>query len=659
MRGATPLDGRTNGGVRFGTASRTIVDIVTSSLILLLRARAGRVTPAAIGTRSSTTLRGLSVARVVGLYAAAAAAWILLSDRVVTILIPPGEPQAVAQSLKGLVFVTTTALLLVALLANEARAIRSAQVALIARDHELTAARARLDAVLANAPLAVEVVGREGVIELWNPAAEAIFGWPAAEVTNRRNPTVPPGGTPRYEAALAATFDGSPPGPTEVERQRRDGSPVTVRRWLAPLRDESGVSTAAITVLQDLTAERALEARLESHAMLATALARLTAGENPQATGAAICAAIAALPDFESAAVLAFGAGDVVTPLAVAGPPQRALVPGRPIPRARGSHLRRHAKLYPWAEAWHPGPAENGYGAKLADAGLRAVAYAPLREDGPPVGLLVIGSSRVDGVDWLSDRLPEIGQVATVASALLAPTLRSRLAADDLVARIRRVIDDRAFQPVFQPIVALATGDPVGYEALTRFEDGLAPDLRFSEAEAVGLGSELELACLAAAIEAARALDPELMLNVNISPTLVLDDAALRPVLASAQQRVQIEITEHTAIRDYGALRDAIKRQGETVRLAVDDAGAGHASLRHILELRPTTVKLDMGLIRGVDTDASRQALIAGMTHFARQTDCTLVAEGVETEAERRTLISLGIKYGQGYLFGRPRASAL
>jgi len=94
--------------VRFGTATRTIVDIVTSSLILLLRARAGRVTPAGIGTRSPTTLRGLSVARVVGLYAAAAAAWILLSDRVVTILIPPGEPQAVAQSLKGLVFVTTT-----------------------------------------------------------------------------------------------------------------------------------------------------------------------------------------------------------------------------------------------------------------------------------------------------------------------------------------------------------------------------------------------------------------------------------------------------------------------------------------------------------------------------------------------------------------------
>ena len=86
----------------------------------------------------------------------------------------------------------------------------------------------------------------------------------------------------------------------------------------------------------------------------------------------------------------------------------------------------------------------------------------------------------------------------------------------------------------------------------------------------------------------------------------------------------------------------------------MDDAGAGYAGLRHILELRPHFVKLDISLVRNVDTDPARQAMVAGMDHFARNAGCELIAEGIESEDELTQLIHLGITLGQGYLFGKP-----
>jgi EAL domain-containing protein (putative c-di-GMP-specific phosphodiesterase class I) len=107
-------------------------------------------------------------------------------------------------------------------------------------------------------------------------------------------------------------------------------------------------------------------------------------------------------------------------------------------------------------------------------------------------------------------------------------------------------------------------------------------------------------------------------------------------------------------VADYGALREAVADLGRGVEIAVDDAGAGFASLRHVIELRPDYVKLDITLIRGVGDDDARRALVAGMVHFAAETGCLLVAEGIETEAELEALRQLGVGLGQGYLLGRP-----
>ncbi len=116
-----------------------------------------------------------------------------------------------------------------------------------------------------------------------------------------------------------------------------------------------------------------------------------------------------------------------------------------------------------------------------------------------------------------------------------------------------------------------------------------------------------------------------------------------------------LEITEHVAIDNYAALRAALTVLGPTVSLAVDDAGAGYASFRHVLELAPDLVKLDIGLIRGIDGDPARQAFIAGMAYFATKRKIRLIAEGIETPAELKTLRSLAIPCGQGYLLGRPK----
>ena len=112
-------------------------------------------------------------------------------------------------------------------------------------------------------------------------------------------------------------------------------------------------------------------------------------------------------------------------------------------------------------------------------------------------------------------------------------------------------------------------------------------------------------------------------------------------------------MTEHAQISDYDAFRRAVRRLGD-VHLAVDDAGAGYASLRHILELGPRYAKLDISLVRGIDGDPQRQALAAGLAHFAARGGCQLIAEGVERQAEARALEDLGVEFGQGFLFGRP-----
>jgi EAL domain-containing protein (putative c-di-GMP-specific phosphodiesterase class I) len=128
----------------------------------------------------------------------------------------------------------------------------------------------------------------------------------------------------------------------------------------------------------------------------------------------------------------------------------------------------------------------------------------------------------------------------------------------------------------------------------------------------------------------------------------------LLDVLARTDRPVVLEVTEHAEIEDYSLLMAALDQVRSHAMLAVDDAGAGYAGLHHILELRPQYVKLDISLVRNIDSDPARQAMVTGMCRFAESVGCALIAEGIETENELTTLKLLKVEYGQGYYLARP-----
>jgi EAL domain-containing protein (putative c-di-GMP-specific phosphodiesterase class I) len=252
-----------------------------------------------------------------------------------------------------------------------------------------------------------------------------------------------------------------------------------------------------------------------------------------------------------------------------------------------------------------------------------------------------------------------LAEYGSMIAALLGPEVTKRREVGNVGSRIQRVLADRAFHSVFQPVFDMNARRVVGYEALTRFDDATRPDLQFALAVAAGLGLELEAATLAGAMAAGIALPTDCWISLNASPELILEHDVLAGLLANRGDRlIVLEVTEHAVVDDYAALRGAVADIGGGVRIAVDDAGAGFASLRHVIELRPDFVKLDIGLIRGVDEDDARQALVAGMVHFATESGCTLVAEGIETEGELEALRRLGLHLGQGFLLGRPASAA-
>lgn len=186
----------------------------------------------------------------------------------------------------------------------------------------------------------------------------------------------------------------------------------------------------------------------------------------------------------------------------------------------------------------------------------------------------------------------------------------------------------------------------------------MRPDHVFARALACGLGIALETVTLAAAIHEAQQLPAGAWLSLNVSPALLAGGDTLGRLLAHTSRPIVLEVTEHEAIAAYAPLREAMRVLGPKVRLAVDDAGAGVANFNHLVELRPNFVKVDIGLVHGVDSDPSRRAVVVGLVHFAAEAGCEVLAEGVETEAERATVMDLGVTLGQGYLLAKP-ASAM
>ncbi|MGG1663883.1 GGDEF domain-containing protein [Brevibacillus sp. NRS-1366] len=233
------------------------------------------------------------------------------------------------------------------------------------------------------------------------------------------------------------------------------------------------------------------------------------------------------------------------------------------------------------------------------------------------------------------------------------------------VTQFHKLLGDENVHMHFMPIIHLPNGAALGWEALVRGpEDSpfATPATLFSYAEETDTVFRLEHICRKRALEQLRYLNPQEKLFINLDPRAIDDPFLLRGKVFSLLEQFELnphnivfEITERHAITNYPVFRKIIEEyRKKGYLIAVDDAGAGYSSLESITEIYPDFIKLDMSLIRNIDVDPIKQALLETFVHFADKVSCKIIAEGIETERELKTLMDLGVVYGQGYYLGKP-----
>ncbi len=211
---------------------------------------------------------------------------------------------------------------------------------------------------------------------------------------------------------------------------------------------------------------------------------------------------------------------------------------------------------------------------------------------------------------------------------------------------------------VYQPIIDTSRGVVVGYEGLTRFDlgEGVGIEELFSQARSAGRSAEVEAQCMRVVLAQRESIPSNCFLTVNVSPAVLRDDHVRAVWIDNPDLRgVFVELTEQTEIESYTALEQELATiRGTGALLAVDDVGSGYAGLTHLLGLKPALIKLDRELIRGIDTDEAKRALVEMLGTFASRIDCWLLAEGIETAAEYDAILELGVPLAQGFYLARP-----
>jgi len=287
---------------------------------------------------------------------------------------------------------------------------------------------------------------------------------------------------------------------------------------------------------------------------------------------------------------------------------------------------------------------------------VRAGAVGYIGKDQPADEVLRAIHRSADGRARIAvDRLAEVAERLAEHQALHVGRVaeRARVSTDRIEAAIRGDM----LETVFQPIVDLLDGRIRGVEALTRFmtKPRRSPETWFAEAAGQGLLPQLELAAASNAFGHIGRIPEGVYLSVNVSPETLRDPRLAQMLQGIAARRVVLELTERSPIVDYDEVRAYLAVVRELgCRLAVDDVGSGFSGLGHVVELSPDLVKFDRSLVRGVDSDPTKGALIARLTSFAAEVGMEVVAEGIETEAELDTLRALSVQTGQGFLLGRP-----
>ncbi|HUF95229.1 MAG TPA: EAL domain-containing protein [Acidimicrobiia bacterium] len=243
---------------------------------------------------------------------------------------------------------------------------------------------------------------------------------------------------------------------------------------------------------------------------------------------------------------------------------------------------------------------------------------------------------------------------STIADSIFDPSPDGPTRAD-----ISDIIDGGGPEMVYQPIVEIrshSSGDPavVGYEALARFPLASPPEWLEAAGHA-GKRLELELCAIVSAVDGFESTKIPGFLTVNLSDQTLLSPQLLASLEGMDPGLAVVELSEVALIKSYEVTKramDALRDRG--VRLAIDNVGAGEIDLWSILRLQPEMIKIDMSLVRGIETDTTNRALVKGIAAMAIDLGILVVAEGIENAEERDLLIETGVEFGQGYLLGKP-----
>ncbi|MDF2985064.1 MAG: hypothetical protein K0R50_574 [Eubacterium sp.] len=233
---------------------------------------------------------------------------------------------------------------------------------------------------------------------------------------------------------------------------------------------------------------------------------------------------------------------------------------------------------------------------------------------------------------------------------------------------IERILDNKQIKTVFQPIISLRDGSMLGYEALSRVTGESFinnPEDLFYYANQCNRLWDLELLCRTRSLETAflnckQTINTKLFVNVNPN---IMHDTKFRQGFTKeylsqygiTPENIIFEITERNAVNDMNSFKSTVNHYKEqTYKIAIDDAGAGYSGLNLISDIKPHFIKLDMNLIRNINADSIKFALVKSMIELSHMANIHLIAEGIETIEEMETLINLGVHYGQGYFIQRP-----
>ncbi len=227
------------------------------------------------------------------------------------------------------------------------------------------------------------------------------------------------------------------------------------------------------------------------------------------------------------------------------------------------------------------------------------------------------------------------------------------------------VLKKKKVHPVYQPIFSLSDGSIYGYEALSRIDLSdcvFNTEQMFEIAEKLKCLWELESICRKMSIKGAISKPTDTKLFVNVDPNVIHDRKFHSGVTARYLKKynmepneIVFEITERSSIEDAKTFIKSIQHyKKQNYKMAIDDFGSGLSGPNRVCLLNPDIIKIDMAIIRNIDKDKIKRMFVKSLSVFGKSTGIKILAEGIETSDELKTLIDLEIDYGQGYYLGRP-----